>query len=190
MNSAVHLTDQRARLLLGGTHLTESLLEIDALLLDPRQILLERAGDLGQLAARVPERVAQRRYLGAKLAEARPAALEVLRQRLALPFQPEREFRSLRLDRRDLGLDTLEPRRGRLEAFRQSVRAAIQLRQPLREHAQAAVDLIELAFERGGALTQAVRSCTGLAVGLEHLTPKISDRAVANACSASAAKRS
>ena len=109
-----------------------------------------------------------------------PATLEVLRQRLPLALQPEREFRSLRLNRRDLGLDTLEPRRGGLEALRQPVHAAVELRQPLREHAQAAVDLIELAFERGGALTQAVRRFTGLAVGIEHLTLETSDRAVAN----------
>ena len=158
--------------------------------LDLRQALFEPALQGGELAARVVERAPQRPDFSGKLGHGLAPPLEFLRQGLALTLQPEREFRRLCLDRRDLFLDPLETRRAGLEAFRQSVHAPVQIRQAPGQHAQAVGDRDELALERGGALAQSLQRLAEVAVLTEQLALWIGFRTVAKRASWSATPRS
>src|SRR5690606_23420575 len=116
-------------------------LELGQLRRARRAQLLKRAAGVGQPASRIVERAAQRRDLGVELAARGAAALEVSRQGLALPLQPQRKLGRLRLDGGDLAFDPLERRPAGLEALRHCLHAAVQVRQALRQGGEIALDL-------------------------------------------------
>ena len=87
---------------------------------------------------------------------------------MALTLQPEGELGGLCLDRRDLFVDALETRRGGLQALRQAVHAAVQIRQSSRQHADALRDLAELVLEADRALAQTVQGLAEIAVLAEQ----------------------
>ena len=165
--------------LLPAGRLAGGAFRIAARRLDLRQALFEPALQGGELAARIVERAPQRPDFSGKLGHGLAPPLEFLRQGLALTVQPEREFRRLCLDRRDLFLDLLETRRAGLEAFRQSVHAPVQIRQAPGQHVQSVGDRDELALERGGALTQSLQRLAEVAVLTEQLALWIGFRTVA-----------